>query len=48
MEVLDYLLSIKSSKSALNYALYGAGIAGVETVMQYLIVKGADDYNSLI
>lgn len=46
--VLDYILSINSCKSILNYALHGAGISGDLKLVEYLISKGANDYTLLI
>ena len=48
IEVLDYILSLDSSKAVLNGAISGAGQSGNIKLVEYLIAKGADNYTALL
>ena len=47
-EVLDYILSLKSTKPVLKGAMQGAGISGNIATIEYLVARGADDYAALV
>ena len=48
IDVLEYLYNLKNKQKTINYGMYGAGLGGDNKTIEYLISKGADDYNSLL